>query len=247
MADSPQDQGADPIQPTGPEIITEPADDDVLASQGIASDAEGDERPPAGEPTGKTVAITPPPMSDQDRAIAEQVGKVEAALRPDAESYAPYDPSALPRPLQVSEGSGDPSDAHRGEAFDARYREDFEGLLFLGSLAKTFTWMEHEFQIKTIGTDEALAISLVIQPWAQTQGEVKAYQAAAVAAALVTVDGKELPQPLTRDITPERLKPRFEWVLRNYQPVVIDMIYGQVIELENKVVEILAQMGKASG
>lgn len=238
MADSPKDQGADPIQPvsnTGPEIITEPADDDVLVSR--------------GEPEPE-VPSDPPPLSpeqEQQQAIAEQMANVSAALSPSDETYEPYDRSADPDPTVEASGSPDVTDAFRGAKFDPRYRDEFDGLLFIGSLSKSFTWMDHTFVVKTIGTDEALAISLVIQPWSQTQGEVKAYQAAAVAAALVSVDGKTLPHPITRDITPERLRPRFEYVMANYQPVVIDMIYGQIMELENKVVEVLAEMGKASG
>lgn len=237
MADNPQDQGADPqgVNPA-PQIITEPDDDDTYPSRGNAPEPEVD---PA-----EAVYDAP----SQEQAIAEQMASVAAALRPDDESYEPYDPSSRPSPLDPpGDESSDPTDAHRGESFDPRYREEFEGLLFLGSLSKSFSWMHHDFRIKTIGTDEALAISLVIQPWVRSQGEVKAYQAAAVAACLLEVDGKPLPHPLTRDVTPDRLTPRFEWVLRNYQPVVIDMIYGQIMELENKVVEILAAMGKASG
>ena len=78
-------------------------------------------------------------------------------------------------------------------------------------------------------------------------GEIKAYQAACVAACLISVDRQPMPTPITDEVTDTWLDTRFQYVIDHYQPIVIDVIYGELMKLEAKVNEVLTAMGKASG
>src|SRR5690242_12591575 len=78
-------------------------------------------------------------------------------------------------------------------------QEPFEGMLFLGRLTQTFTYVGHEFVIRTLTTDEVLEIGLLVKPYNGTLGEVKAYQAATVASCVERLDGRPLPLPITSD------------------------------------------------
>lgn len=199
--------------------------------------------PDAPEPTddapeGVTGDETP------DGEGATQADDLQAAFLPSEEDFAPFDPrepsSNQPR-TTVDEVSDDPP----APEFDPRFREEFEGLLFVGSLRKRFRWMGHEFVIRTLVTEELLEVALVSKPYQGSLGEIKAYQSAVVAASILSVDGKPPPIPITDEMSD--VEARFQYVIRHWQPVVIDMIYGQVMDLEAKVTAVLASMGKAGG
>lgn len=165
-----------------------------------------------------------------------------AAFLASDEDYAPFDPreSSANQPAGVVG-----EDTDKVVEFDPRYKDSFEGLLFIGSLRKRFKWMGHEFVIRTLCTNEVLEVGLVAKPYQESLGEIKAYQAAVVAASILSVDGKPPPIPITDEDSP--LESKFFYVVNHWQPVVIDMIYGQVMSLEVEVNNVLASMGKAVG
>lgn len=175
------------------------------------------------------------------------------AMRPTEDDYAPFSPPEPPpsieEPVERSDGEDDGhGDNSLPESFDPRWKEEFEGLLFLGRLQRSFSWMGHRFTIKSLGTDDILAISLVQKPYIGQMGEMKAYQAAAVAASLIEVDGRPMPFPVSRSPDSyEEVQAKFEYVTRNYSPIIIDVIYNASLELEQKVAEVIVAMGKASG
>lgn len=130
--------------------------------------------------------------------------------------------------------------------FDPKVRQDFEGLLYLGRLTHKYHYLGHEFVIRTITTGETLEIGLLHKPYADTMGDIKAYQAALAAACVVTVDGRPLPAPLTVDASDTALLNRFEYVLRSWFPTVIDMVYEQYLILEDRVRQVMEAMSLAS-
>lgn len=183
------------------------------------------------------------------------------------ESYAPFDPTtvrpSLSDPSQSSEAPG-VAESHDGSdvsgegveqeadkqvpQFDPRYREPFKGLLFLGALSKTYTWLGHEFQIRTLTTEEVLAVALVTAKYEGTLAAQRAYVTAVVAMATESVDGEQLPHPYKRDsLGNGYTEGRFNYVKANWFPSTIDAIYTQYLTLENTVREVFAEMGNASG
>lgn len=131
--------------------------------------------------------------------------------------------------------------------FDERMKQPFEGLLFLGRLQRTFHWMGHSFVIKTLNVDEILEVGLVHAKYVGTMGEVKAYQAAVVAASIVSVDGKPPPLPITNEASDTLLAARFEYVKGSWFPPTVDVCYEQYLFLEKQMFEVIEAMGKASG
>ena len=179
------------------------------------------------------------------------------------EGFAPYDPRAVqptssPAPSSEPPGSvGGTSGADGEQAgdtdpdplpeFDARYQEEFEGLLYIGALTKTFTWLGHEFHIRTLTTGELAEVALAAKPYDDSEASMKAYQTGVVAASIVTVDGKPLPAPITTDPGDTPFLNRFRYVHNRWFPPVIDAVYEQCFGLEIKVREVIEAMGNRSG
>lgn len=131
--------------------------------------------------------------------------------------------------------------------FDPQFRQDFEGLLYLGKLTDSFTWLGHDYVIKTLETGKLLAIGLLHKEYANSLADVKAYQSLIVAASMVSLDGKSLPKPVTTDHDDEEeLREAFRYVLRWFPPT-IDYIYSKVMELEARVTAVIEAMAKARG
>lgn len=133
------------------------------------------------------------------------------------------------------------------DEFDPKFREPFNGLLFIGALTYSFTLLGHRFKIKTVGIDDLLEVGLITAKYKGTLGESRAYSTAMVAASLMSVDGKQLPQPLTMDPDDTALANAYEYIRGHYFPPIVDALYLKYLELEAQVEQIIAAMGKASG
>ncbi len=129
--------------------------------------------------------------------------------------------------------------------FDPRWRSEFEGLLFLGALKSTFRLWGHTFVIRTLTTEDMAEIALLVKPYEGTRASVTAYQAAVVAAAILSVDGQPLPTPIVMGEAPLEL--RYKYVSSKWYPPIREAIYEKVLEQEITVREVLAEMGKAFG
>lgn len=130
--------------------------------------------------------------------------------------------------------------------FDPRFRQDFEGLLYLGYLEDDFHWMGHHFVLRTYNTNDVLEIGLLHAKYAGTMGDAKAWQALVCAASVVSVDGKSLPRPISNEPEDTELANKFRYILKWF-PLTIDAVYEKSLELEMRVRQVLDAMGKASG
>lgn len=180
---------------------------------------------------------------------------VDAPLPPAETSTAPRGPLAetTPESLVQEPHRGAAEDEIGGEetapavqAFDPRVSEPFEGLLYLGRLTDTFEAYGHRFAIRTLSTAEVLEIGLLHKPYRDSLSDVKAYQAALVAACVVSVDGKPLPLPVTSEAFDTSLLNRFEFVKRSWFPPLLDVIYERYLNLEAEVDLVLTAMGNPS-
>lgn len=151
-----------------------------------------------------------------------------------------------PHPV-TDEGDGAEPEEEPLPEFDPRWSQAFEGLLFLGKLQKTFTWMGHKFLIRTLVTDEVLEVGLLHAQYVNTLADVKAYQAAVVAACVVKVDDQPPPIPITDEESDTPLAARFNYVLKHWFPPTLDVIYEEYLQLEDTVNKVIAAMGKAHG
>lgn len=133
--------------------------------------------------------------------------------------------------------------------FPEEHREDFRGLNFIGALHDEFDFLGHSIAIKTLNTDETLAVTQVIKKYEGSQGFMRAYVTAMVAASIESVDGQELVIPIGSDenTTYAMIWQRFNYIKARWYPPTIDAVYSKYLVLEDRVNTILAQMGKASG
>lgn len=162
---------------------------------------------------------------------------------PEASSTAP--PVEEPHPVtDAAESKAEAPEDSGVPEFDPRYKQDFEGLLYLGALTDTFHWAGHSFTIRTLTVDEILEVGLLHAKYARTLADAKAYQRAVTAACLVSVDGRGLPQPISTSPADTAIQNRWEYVGRFF-PATLDAIYERYLILEKRVSEVLTAMGKA--
>lgn len=171
------------------------------------------------------------------------------------EIYFPGEDAPSADPVQAASSAAPPPSQDTGDGgaqgvlpdLDPRHTLDFEGLMYLGYLSDEFVWAGHKFVIRTLTVGELLEVGLVQKRYRESLGDNRAYTAAIVAACIVNVDGKPLPQPISRDVADTRLAAQFRYVADNWYPWVIDQIYMRYLGLESRVSEILDAMGEASG
>jgi hypothetical protein len=171
----------------------------------------------------------------------------------EGEEYGSYDPEEIvllpeddeetPEPVEgVAEPELDPV------LFDPRYVEPFKGLLYLGALTKQFEWLGHKFVIRTLTTDELLAVPMLIKQWEDTIGHARAYSTAMVALATMSVDDEALPTPVQSASTDYAWAfQKFNFVKGRWFVYTIDKVYSEYLELEKTAGEVIEAMGNASG
>lgn len=176
----------------------------------------------------------------------------------EGEGLEPFDPdsvrSHIIEPPASSEDTSAASDSQPGAdesvvdiAFDERHVEPFTGLLYLGALTKTFKWLGHTFVIRTLMTNETLAIGLLVKEWDGTIMENRAYATACVAACVVSVDGQEMPGPAFEETDDARLRRRFNIVSAQWYQWTVDAVFNSYLELNGEVQKVLDAMGEAYG
>lgn len=158
--------------------------------------------------------------------------------------FTPYDPAeATELPLGTPLGTGKDSENQESGPFDPRYKEDFEGLAFLGALEARFSFIGHTFHIRTLATHELLAVGKIIKAYDGTIGQTKAYATAMVALATVSVDGVGLPIP--HEDSNDDLDwafQRFNYVAAKWFPFTVDYVYERCLLLEDRVLTVLTEM-----
>src|SRR4051794_36281668 len=180
-----------------------------------------------------------------NEGASEPEGQPGAA--PEDNPYAAYDPATVRphifEPPPSSDDTSGASDSQPGSdvsgavseeplpQFDPRHTEAFEGLIYLGALTKKFKWMGHSFVVRTLMTDEELAIGLLVKEWDGTIAQNRAYATAIVAACVQTVDGQELPGPAFEETDEARLRRRFNVVSSTWYPATIDAVFEQYLLL----------------
>ena len=131
--------------------------------------------------------------------------------------------------------------------FDPRHSEEFRGLLYVGALTDTFTWLGHTFVIRTLTTGELAEVALAVKVYDGSDAVLKVYQAAVVAACVISVDGQSMPIPLTNDIGDTSFINKYRYVMRSWFPPVLDVVYERYYMLEIKVRQVIEAMGNPIG
>lgn len=149
-----------------------------------------------------------------------------------------------------TDGSLQGTDTDEGPAaFDQRYRKDFDGLMYLGSLVHSFEWLGHKFVIRTLTADEYLMVGLLTKDYQGTVGEARAFAIAMASLCTESIDGRTLPTPVVA--TPGNdmawAVQRFNFVKARWFLYTVDIVYNEYLALEKRAKEVLDAMGEASG
>lgn len=130
------------------------------------------------------------------------------------------------------------------EAFDPKFRTDFEGLTYIGYLETPVEAFGHEFLIKTLTVGDKLQVAQICKEFEGTYGYARAYKAAVLAGALIQVDG----EPITvAEQKRSVVRQRFEYIVNTWYDPVIEVLYHKVDQLELRVLEISQELGMADG
>lgn len=158
-----------------------------------------------------------------------------------------YDPTKLAPQAPEDASVLRDEDGNELPTFDSKYAEEFVGLAYLGALSDTFTWLGHEFVIRTLRDGEILAIAQIIKPYMDTMAVDRAYAMAVAALCTISVDGQELPVPIGES---KRINEwghqRFEYVRDTWFPYTTTEVYNRYLALDDLVRKVVEALGKAS-
>lgn len=132
------------------------------------------------------------------------------------------------------------------DEFPEEVMEDVEGLLWLGYLEDTVEFCGHEFVIRTLRLEEEMLAGLVTKEYVETLAQAKAWIAAQVGLALVSVDGDENFCPPAGPGTKDYARARFKYVTSNWYEPTINYIYSKYAELVERQVFALQEMENLS-
>jgi len=125
--------------------------------------------------------------------------------------------------------------------FPDAWKDEFEGLLFLGYLQSEVTQIPfHKFVVKTLTINEKIEVSLITKPYLDSVGFNRAWKSATVAAGLVSVDDRPL-IPSLKSVN--SLKQKFDYVTQNWYDVVVEILYDEIQRLEDKAIVVLGELG----
>lgn len=154
--------------------------------------------------------------------------------------------SDVPLPSMPEPEPEPEQDDMKPREFDARAKEPFRGLLWLGHLDKDVMHYGHVFSLSTPSGTERLQIGQVIADWSGTLTEEIAFARATVAAFLVKVDNEPLPTPVLNNPKETALHDRFVWVGENIVTQTLVMqLFQDCLLLDHEVDIALEAMEKA--
>lgn len=150
------------------------------------------------------------------------------------------DDEAWASPEESQEPPAEDSDREWTPSFNAKWRNEFEGLVYLGHLQAEVKIPYHSFTVRTLTTGEKIRVIALVRDHEQSIGYARAYRAAIVSAGLVLVDGKPLlVGQKNLDVIPQR----YRYITDNWYDYVIDLLYDKINELEGQVLEVLKELG----
>lgn len=141
---------------------------------------------------------------------------------------------------EAVQDEADETDHEGTSGFDPRWREPFEGLVYLGHLESEVDFAGHRFVVRTLKTGEKLEALQICRPYEDSISFARAYRAAIAAAGLVSVDGMPIIVP-HKGISLVRQK--YDYITQNWYDIVIEQLYLEIDRLEGQVVKIMEELG----
>jgi hypothetical protein len=124
--------------------------------------------------------------------------------------------------------------------------QDVDGLLWLGFLEETVEFCGHEFVIRTLKLEDEMLAGLATKDYKDSVSQAKAWVAAQVGMALVSVDGDESFCPQAGPNKTDYARARFKYVTSNWYEPTINYIYVKYLELLERQEMVLREMENLS-
>jgi len=137
-------------------------------------------------------------------------------------------------------------ESFENDNFPDEVAEDVDGLLWLGFLEDSFEFCGHDFVIRTLRLEEEMVAGLAAKDFKETISQAKAWVAAQVGMALVSVDGDENFCPQAGPNKKDFARARFQYVSRNWYEPTINYIYVKYVELLDRQEAVLREMENLS-
>lgn len=165
---------------------------------------------------------------------------------PSDDGLIPPDPDALleQRRIEIKEA------AEKAATEEPNLTEEEEDevvdLANAGRKDKFFEVFNRKIHLRTLTIGEELQVSDITKPYIGTDGYARCYRTAVVAAAIRTVDGKLLFNPIADSEFDQIIRKKFE-ILLDYWPLAVDQIYARYRDMELELLALVEKLGKSSG
>jgi hypothetical protein len=116
--------------------------------------------------------------------------------------------------------------------FDPRFRNDVDGLIYLGQLNETVSFCGHLFVLRTLKPREIAAIAKAIEPWQTTIDFTNVYNNAHVGMALVAIDGDSSFLPQVDPDLETFARIRLEYVTERWPQPLLNYLFSKYRGLE---------------
>jgi len=171
--------------------------------------------------------------------------KAEAALnsptpepvRPDADALLEKRRIEVKEAAKAAEDEPALTDAEEDEVVD---------LVHLGRKEAHIELFTRKIHLRTLTIEEELRVSEITKPYIGSDGWGRAYRTAVVAAAMQTIDGELLFNPVSESEFDRIIFKKFE-KLMDWYPLAVDQVYARYRDMELELLALVEKLGKSSG
>lgn len=123
-------------------------------------------------------------------------------------------------------------------------RSQFRTLLTIGRRTKKVPVFDHSIVIRSLNCDDEIRVGDAVKGHEGSRAFPRAYQCAVVAAAIQSVDGEPWGTSLAAVPDPDEVFRRKQERVLEYHPLVVQMIYNAILEMDSEFGELVAKLGK---
>ncbi len=116
-------------------------------------------------------------------------------------------------------------------------------LINAGRKDNHFELFGRKIHLRTLTIDEELKVSEITKRYLGSDGYLRAYRTAVVAAAIRTIDGELLFNPISDAELDQIIAKKFDKLL-TYYPLAVDQIFARYQDMERELLALVEKLGK---
>lgn len=165
---------------------------------------------------------------------------------PSDDGLLPPDPDALleQRRIEVKEATA--KAAADPPPLTTEEEDEVLDLINAGRKERHIELFGRRIHLRTLTIEEELKVSEITKPYIGSDGYPRAYRTAVVAAAIRTIDGELLFNPISTEEFDRIIFEKFKKLL-DYYPLAVDQIYSQYQQMEAELFKLVEKLGKSLG